>query len=230
MKKHTGLTCVIILLIGSTACNTQPVLTTGDVSVAKTATPELGVSPTPLSRPTATPETMLVPTISPETTITPITDFDSVAAVFESQELGITVRYPLGWTVKQNLQSGSIAVADNWTAFTKGDANADAIGLLILSMPDSSESAKKTLENLVPKMNNIDKQIGDIVLEEHKGQEFAWGEYGAKSLGDNAPVNYFLTAISNGKKHVTVFASVNADRQEEVRSIYHAIVERIELH
>ena len=98
------LVLVSVFIVGLSACGGGAGSTQSYPSSTDTPVPELSITPIPTDTPTMEPTATMEPTIPPEFIgVTPITDFDMVAAVFESQELGITVQYPLGWIVKQNL-------------------------------------------------------------------------------------------------------------------------------
>lgn len=124
---------------------------------------------------------------------------------------------------------GGILLVDDFDSFTQGDANADAIGIFIVVVPDVVETADEILDSIVARFANITEQIGSTAIEEIGGQEFAWAEYSAES-DNGSEVHYFITAVTNGTRSVTAFTSVYPDRQDEVRAIYRDIVERIELH
>ena len=105
MKKSAVLLALVsVFSVGLVACNGGSGPTGSAPTFTDTPVPEPSITPMPTDTPTMELTATMEATVPPEFVgVTPITDFDKVAAVFESQELGVTVQYPLGWTAKQNL-------------------------------------------------------------------------------------------------------------------------------
>ncbi|MBV7327238.1 hypothetical protein KFU94_03080 [Chloroflexi bacterium TSY] len=161
--------------------------------------------------------------------IEPVTDFDLVGKVFVSKVLGISVHHPLGWFAADNLEMGTILIADDFETFRKDDQSALAKSFGILFVPVEYGEPRQIINEVaqrIPVISGSALETETVYKEEHS---ILIAEYLVTSTIDDSPVHYFIAAISNSEISAMAFAMVMPERVDELRPTFDKIIQTVRL-